>query len=258
VETVNRTLDILEVFLKQPGEIGIAELSSLSGINISTAHRIATDLVNRGYLKQKIKRGKYSIGVKPLEYFVVIQNSLKIGDISMPYLKKLSELSGEYVEVAILDSFSAMTVAQVEVDRNLRISNIIGERLPLNATSLGKTFLAYMNDEDREAYFKNINIHKFTEKSITDINKMNEEAIKIRNQGYAIDNQELDIGVWAISAPVFDSNGSIVAGLSIAGPSARITPDKLNDCIRWIQDFAMDISREMGYNANSSHVADNK
>jgi DNA-binding IclR family transcriptional regulator len=176
----------------------------------------------------------------------------------MPYLKKLSELSGEYVEVAILDTFSAMTVAQVEVDRNLRISNIIGERLPLNATSLGKTFLAYMNDEDREAYFKNINIHKFTEKSITDINKMNEEAIKIRNQGYAIDNQELDIGVWAISAPVFDSNGSVVAGLSIAGPSARITPDKLNDCIRWIQDFAMDISREMGYNANSSHVADNK
>jgi IclR family KDG regulon transcriptional repressor len=253
VEITNKILDILEVFLKHSGEIGLAELSGLSGINISTAHRIANDLVKRGYLKQKIKRGKYYIGVKLLEFNVVIQNNLKIGDISLPYLRKLSQLSGEYVEVAILDSYSAMTVAQVEVDRNLRISNIIGERLPLNATALGKMFLAYMNEDERETYFKNTNIQRFTEKTFTDISSIKLEIANIEKQGYAIDNQELDIGVWAISAPIFDINGSIIAGLSIAVPFARVTPEKHQDCVKWVKSYALDISTEMGYKKEMSH-----
>jgi IclR family transcriptional regulator, KDG regulon repressor len=247
VETVNRTLDILEVFLKQPGEIGIAELSDLTGINISTVHRIAADLVARGYLKQKEKRGKYSIGVKPLEYFEVVQNTLKIGDISLPFLKKLSQLTGEYAEVAIFDSYSAVTVAQVEVDRNLRISNIIGERLPLNATSLGKIFLAYLGEEKRQAYFKNMKVRKFTDNTLTEISQVRDESQLIRKQGYAIDNQELDIGVWSIAAPVFDSGGQISAAIAIAAPSARITPEKQINCIGWIKSFALEISGEMGY-----------
>jgi DNA-binding IclR family transcriptional regulator len=139
MEVVHRALDILEVFLNQQGEVGIADLAVLSGVNISTTHRIVSDLVKRGYLKQRQKRGKYTIGVKLLEFSAAIQVTLKIGDIATPYLQKLSKLTGEYAEVAILDSFAAVTIAQAEVDHNLKISNIVGER-PLHATSVEKFF----------------------------------------------------------------------------------------------------------------------
>lgn len=247
METVQRTLDILETFLKQSGEIGMAELSKMSGVNITTAYRITSDLVKRGYLRQKQKRGKYSIGIKLLEYGRIIQFNLKVGEIALPHLRQISQVSGEYSEIAIMDSDAAITIAQVEVNHNLKISNDIGERLPLHATSLGKLFLAFMEEENRKAFYENCILESFTDNTITDINRFEQELRLIKQQGFSIDNEEYDTGVWAIATPIFDARKSVVAALAIAAPSARIDTGKQQELTRLAQNGALNISRELGY-----------
>lgn len=249
METVHKTIDILESFLKEPGEIGIAELSEKCGINITTAHRIAADLVKRGYLRQKQKRGKYSVGIKLLEYCGVIQSNLKIGEIAFPYLQKISQSIGEYSEIAVLDDYTSMTIAQVEITHNLKIANTVGERLPLHATALGKIFLSYMTKAELDSYFGSHALFPFTAKTIVAIDRLEQELQKIKRLGYTIDNEEYDIGVWAIAAPVFDCNQDLIAGLSIAAPSVRIDEGKQKEYQEIIKSNALAISREIGYPA---------
>jgi IclR family KDG regulon transcriptional repressor len=247
VEAVQKTLDILETFLKRDGEIGITELSSMSGLNISTTYRIATDLTQRGYLKQKQKRGKYSVGIKLLEFNRVVQSNFKIAEIAFPFMQKLSQLSGEYSEIAIMDSNSAVTLAQIEVRHNLRIANNIGERLPLHATSLGRVLLAYMKEDERKRFYSLQKLTSFTPNTITDINRLERQLERVRRQGYSVDSEEYSLGVWSISAPIYDSNHSVVAAICISAPSARIDSIKVREYERLIRRSSLDISRELGY-----------
>jgi DNA-binding IclR family transcriptional regulator len=233
--------------LEKEGKIGIVEISNLSNVNTSTAYRIASDLVERGYLKQKEKRGKYSLGIKLLEFNAAIQRNLKIGELAQPFLQKLSKLSGEYTEIAILESSAAVTVAQAEVDHNLRILNLVGERLPLHATSVGKILLAHMNAADRKSYYAKGKLERFTDSTITDINRLEQEIETIKKQGFAIDNEEYGLGVWAVAAPVYGQNGFPVAGLAIAAPSARTFKAKRKELISLVQTSGLEISRELGY-----------
>jgi IclR family transcriptional regulator, KDG regulon repressor len=250
LETVQKTLDILETFLKESGEIGIAELSILSGVNITTTHRIVSDLVKRGYLKQREKRGKYSIGTKLLEFNPVIQSSLKISDIALPFLQKISQISGEYSEVAVLESCTAMTVAQVDIGHNLKISNVIGERLPLHATSLGKLFLAYMEDEERKICLDHHSLQAYTKNTLTNARLLEKEIELILQRGYSLDNEEYGLGMWSVAAPIFDHNKMIVAGLGIAAPLARANLDNQSKYIDLAKNNALEISKELRYRAD--------
>ena len=252
MDTAQRLLDILEVFLKKDGEIGIAEIASFSKVNVSTAYRIASDLVKRGYLRQKEKRGKYSLGIKLLEFHAAIQRNLKIGELAQPFLQKLSKLSGEYTEIAILESFTAVTVAQVEVDHNLRILNLVGERLPLHATSVGKVLLAHMSPADRQNFYDGVRLERFTPNTTTDRRRLEQEVEEITKQGFAIDNEEYDLGVWAVAAPVYGQNGSLAAGLAIAAPSARAFARKREELKTMVKTGGLEISRELGYKIHAS------
>jgi IclR family transcriptional regulator, KDG regulon repressor len=250
LETVQKTLDILESFLDQSGEIGVAELSKMSGVNITTTHRIVSDLVKRGYLRQKEKRGKYSIGTKLLEFNPVIQSSLKIGDLALPFLQKISQISGEYSEVAVLESCTAMTVAQVDIGHNLRISNTVGERLPLHATSFGKLFLAHMKSEEMKICLHQQRLKAFTKNTLTDLRRLEHEINLIRQQGFSLDNEEYGLGMWSVAAPIFNFDKSIIAGLCIAAPLARLDNESQKKYTDLVKDNALEISKELRYRSD--------
>lgn len=247
MDAVQRTLDILEIFLKKDQEVGIAEVAELTGINVTTVYRIMSDLVKRGYLRQKRKREKYAIGIKFLEYNAAIQHNLKIGELAQSMLQEMSQKSGEYVEVAVRDENVAVTIAQAEVARNLRISNMIGEKLPLYATSVGKVFLAFMNLAERREFYETNRLSVFTENTITDVKKMEGNLIEIRTLGYALDCEEFNVGVWSVAAPVRDYSGGIIASLALAAPSARIIGKRQEDFISLVLSCSKELSVEMGF-----------
>ena len=132
--------------MKQKDEIGVVELANLSGLNISTAHRIASTLVKRGYLSQNRKGEKYSLSPIFLQFSSVILKRMKIGDVALLYLLKLHEIVDENVNFAVLDDDGVVFIETVESSHYLRTFPQLGAKEPLHCTGVGKVFLAHMQD----------------------------------------------------------------------------------------------------------------
>ena len=162
MRTVEKTLHILEVLLKQEGEVGIVELASLSGLNVSTVHRISSTLVKEGYLSQPQKNEKYSLGPKFLQFSSVIQKRLRIRGVALPYLYKLNKMIDESVNLAILDVDGAVFVEVVESNHYLRTMPQLGAKEPLYCTAVGKVFLANIRDGELEKVLKRRDFPHYT------------------------------------------------------------------------------------------------
>jgi len=247
MKTVEKTVDVLEAFLKHEGEMGITELAKVSGLNISTAYRIASVLVRRGYLSQRRKRGEYFIGPKFLEFSNVIRRRRKIENVAFPFLDKLNKLTNESVNLAILDRSEAVCIEQIESSQDLRIMTKIGARFPLYCTGVGKAFLAYMGEKEIERYARSKGLPYRTENTITELSRLKEELATIRQEGIAIDNEELELGVKCIGAPIFDSNGNVVATFNVSGPSVRLNSRRIEEIKSLIKHCSSEISRALEY-----------
>ena len=247
MSTADKVLDLLEVLLVNNREIGIMELAELAGINSSSAHRLLATLVNRGYLKQPHPRGKYSLGYKFLEYGASVKAKLNIVDIAMPIMQELMGKISESISIAVLDSDAAVQVGRVEANHVLKISPQLGRRIPLHNTGPGKILLAHMRKQEIDNFLKNTELIRETKNTITDSSRLMREINEIRKKGVAFDDEEAQIGIRSIAAPVKNSEGIIIASLSMIGPSTRINKRRLKELVAPVRKAAADISRLMGY-----------
>ena len=247
--TIEKALDILEIFLDRDEEIGLSELARLCGLNITTTHRIALTLVKRGYLSQRQKRQKYSLSAKFLQYSHVLSRRMKIRDIASPIVDALSKMTGEAVNIAILDNNEAVYIEHIETNKSLRIFTQIGNRVPLYCTGVGKVFLADMSDgELQKALYGNALLPQ-TANTITDIEQLKQELEQVKREGIAADNEEMEIGVKCIASPVRNSAGSLVAAISISGPTARLSKKRVDEIKPHVKSCALETSRVLGYSA---------
>ena len=243
-----KALRILEAFLKeQDGEIGISKLSDLTGLKVSTVHRIASILVDNGYLIQRENRAKYSIGLKPLAFYRALNRNLKIKEVALPSLEKLRLVSGESANLAILDSDEAVYIEHIESNQTLRAFTEVGNRAPLHCTGVGKIFLAFMREQQLRDFITNNSLFRLTDNSITDYDELEKELSIIKRDGVAIDNGEMEIGVRCIAAPVMDSNGNVIAAMSISGPFTRLNSTRVEELKPVVKSAAMETSKAMGY-----------
>jgi len=247
MKTIQKALDILELFLHRGEELGLAEIASLTGLNISTAHRIVGTLVKRGYLSQRQKRQKYSLSIKLLQFSHVLSKRMRVRDVALPILEGLNKMVGESVNIAILDQNEAVYVEHIESNQNLRMFTQVGNRVPLHGTGVGKVFLANMSDQQLESLLDSKPLPSYTKNTITNVNKLKEELVIVRKEGVGIDDEEREIGVKCIASPIKNSNGSVFAALSISGPSARLSHKRVQEIKPLIKSCALEISRAMGY-----------
>lgn len=244
--TVEKVLSILEVCLNQEGEIGLSELANLSRLNISTVHRITSILVNRGYLKQRQRRGQYSLGLKFLEFSSAIKSTMKIREVALPFLEKLNKVVGESVNLAILDSNKAVYIEHIESGQNLRIFTQVGNRVPLHCTGVGKVLLAHMREEEID-FCLSKRLTSYTDSTITDLSELKKELLITKREGVATDAGELELGVRCVASPLKDWNGNVVAAVSVSGPSARLSDERVKELGPLVKSCGLEISRAMGY-----------
>lgn len=247
MSTIGKALDVLEIFLDHDDELSLSELADLCDLNITTTHRIVLTLVKRGYLNQKQKRQKYSLSTKFLQYSNVLGRRMKIRDIASPISDALNKMVGESVNIAILDRNEAVYIDHIESNKSLRIFTQIGNRVPLYCTGVGKVFLAYMGDEELEKALNSNGLLPHTPKTVTDIKRLKRELEKVKQEGIAIDDEEMEIGVKCIASPVKNSTGGVIAALSVSGPSARLSNKRINDIEPLVKSCSLEISRAMGY-----------
>ena len=233
--------------MAQKDEIGISELANLSGLNISTAHRIASTLVKRGYLNHQQRGERYSLSPKLLQFSSIIRKRMQIGDVALPFLYKLNKIVDENVNLAILNADGAVFIETVESSHYLRTFPQLGAKEPLHCTGVGKVFLAHMQDKELERLLNSKGLPYYTKNTTRDVSKLKQELSIIKREGTAIDNEEFVPGVKCVASSIKDVNGNVVAAVSISGPSARLHSGRMQELKSLVKSCALEISRAIGY-----------
>lgn len=247
MQTIRRALKILEIFLSREGEVGLLELTKLSGLNISTVHRIVSVLVTCGYLNQQRKRGEYSLGLKFLEFSNIVKKRLKIRDMALPFLQQLNEVIGETINLAVLDANEAVIIEMFESGHALRMFSGAGQRIPLHCTALGKIFLAHTIEEEVERFLNGNGLPYYTKNTITGFGKLKKELSIVKQEGIAKDDEEYELGARCVAAPIRDCDENVVAAISASGASVRLTDKRVEELTLLVRSCALRISRAMGY-----------
>ena len=247
IQSVERAIDILELFLDSEPELSVKEISQKLNLSKSTVHGLIKTLEHRGYLQQNPDDLKYKLGIKIFALGNSIENNLDIGKLAQPIIKRLVEELKETVHLVVRQQDELFYVAKIEGPHTLRIYSNVGKSAPIHCTGVGKAILAYQDEKEIERILSSVNLESFTEHTVTDKEEIKAQLKLIKNKGYSIDDEEIELGLKCVAAPIFDHKGNAIASLSCASPKMRLTDERLPLVIAGIKKAAADISNCLGY-----------
>ncbi len=254
MKTVNKALDILEIFLDKEQDIGVTELTQMTGFHPSTVNRICLNFTKRGYLNQSGNRGKYFLGTKFFEFTAAIKQRNSLRNFVMPFLVKLKQGVDETVTLACLEGTHCVQIAVVPSNHLININAEEGAVYPLYNTGLGKAILANFTGEQLAKYAREVKFTPSTPNTLTNIQDLEKNLSLIRKQGVAFDDEELILGVRNVSASIKDKKGNIVGAIGVVGPSIRLSRDKMKEIAPLVKKYAAEISQNLGYMFNSETI----
>ena len=248
ISSVKRAIDLLHCFSIKRPELSVSELSMELGVHKSTVSRLLATLAAENLVNRNPDNGKYRLGMGLIELSgsVVLHQDLR--QIAKPYLRQLSELTQETVNLAVLENDATINIEQaVSYDRRVLGIGWVGRRAPLHASSTGKIFLAFSTNEVLTSLIQNP-LPEFTPRTITDSQNLLKNMDKIRLQGYATGLEELEIGLNAVAAPIYNHNKDVIAAISVTGPPSRLSKQRINkEVSKQVCDYAKRISADLGY-----------
>lgn len=247
VKSVDRALHLLEIMAEEKREVELKELCKKTHINITTLYRLLWTLQNRGFIAQNPHTERYRLGLKLLQLGHAVIDQIELRKIALPFLEKLMEKTGETANLVVLDQGEAVYIDKVESPASLRMFFRIGRQAPAHATGVGRVLLAALPSEKVTEIIKSKGLCKLTENTITSPENLQKELERIRENGFAIDNEECEVGAKCIAAPIRDYTNQVVAAVSISGPSARLSEERLDDLVIVVKETASKISKEIGY-----------
>jgi IclR family transcriptional regulator, KDG regulon repressor len=230
VKAVIKTISILEG-LAHRDQVGVTEIATATGMSKATAFRFLTTLEQLGYVQQDVDQGTYSLTLKLFEVAGIVRaRRTKLDDVK-PALHALAEATRETVHLATLESDHLVYLYKIESTLSLKVSmrSEVGRSAPLYCTAVGKVMFASQPAERRNALIRSMDFHRFTPRTITDSDELQAELTRIAEAGYALDNEEHELGVRCIAAPIRNSEGTVIAALSVSVPSVRLTDDKMEE-----------------------------
>lgn len=246
VRAVERALQILNCFDDENPIRGISEISLAVDLHKSTTHRIVTTLLNYGFLEREEDEGRYRLGLQLASLGVQVIQRVDARKEALPFMNDLVDQWDETCDLSIFDQHQVFYVEVLYGTHALSITATVGQRLPAHCTASGKLFLAHLPQEELDLYFQEP-LKKYTDFTITAAATLQPQLMKILEQGYSYDDQEMELGVRAIAAPVFDFEGKVIAAMSIPGPINRMKPDRVAEIARSLQDTANQVSRRLGW-----------
>lgn len=246
IQSIDRALDMLEVLATQKDGLGISAIAQRTKLSKSTAHRIAASLVERGYVEHDTS-GNYRLGLKYIEIASFYINSLELQTEARPFLRELTSQLGLTAHLGILDAHEVVYVEKLDVFPGVRLYSQIGYRVPAYCSSLGKCLLSGLSSDDLESVLVNCPFERFTEHTITNLKELKKQLRQVRAQGWAMDDEEHDIGNRCVGAPIFDYRGDVIAAVSASGPLTILNDEHLPMIVEKVRTSAMQISRRLGY-----------
>lgn len=228
IESVTRATDLLGAFLRPPHRFGLADLTVGTGMTKNQTFRLLQTLTLSGFVVHDRGTKTYRLGSRLVDLAAVAVHGSDLVRVAAPILDMLARQTGETVNLIIKhDDQSAICVDKRDSLQSLRITATVGGRFPLHAGASPKLLLAYSSPAAIETYLRDGQpLQSFTPKTVTNPNDLRTELERVREQGYAVSSEEMDLGVCSIAAPIKNPAGDVVAGLSVAAPTIRTGPDQ--------------------------------
>lgn len=244
-KTVVKSMDLLHLF-RSDAILSLQEATLRSGMPKTSVHRMLKALEEMGLL-EKDAQGKYRLGLLFIEFGQLVAERLDVRQAALPIMRELQQRVGEAVNLVVRDGNEAIYIEKVDTTQPVRVYTRIGRRAPLYAGACPRILLAFLSQEEQEQYLKQVSFFKIARGTLTDHNRVCSLLAEARSVGYSISFSELEDDSAAVSAPIFDHKGQVIAGLSIAGPESRFQETDLPHLISEVQKGAREISLNLGW-----------
>lgn len=244
IQSVERALNILEQFTLADKELGLSELANRTGLKRTTCFGLAETLLANGYLSFNEETSKYHLGIKLFQLGQIYAQGIDLRDLARPYLLSLSEKYGQIVHLLMADKLDAIYIEKVGEQASFRIRSQVGLRAARYSAACSKIVLADCYEQMGDAIFSEP-FQKYTCHTIDNREDYIRELEKVRRQGYAEDNEELDMGLKCVAAPLYDYNHTLLGAISISGRAEAIQ-QQLPAIVADIKSTAAQISKQFG------------
>lgn len=244
VQVIERMFTLIDVLASREEAISLKEISEKAGLHPSTAHRILNDLAT-GRFVDRPQPGSYRLGMRLLELGNLVKGRLNVRDAALTPMRELHKLIQQPVNLSMRQGDEIVYIERAYSERSgMQVVRAIGGRAPLHLTSVGKLFLAADDPLRVRSYATRTGLAGQTRNSITQLQVLERELSRVKQSGFARDNEELEMGVRCIAAGIYDDQGKLLAGLSISAPADRLDETWLPK----LQDTAKAISGTLGHN----------
>ena len=247
VQSVGRAASLLIALADQCDEMTLTDLGKKLDLHVSTVHRLASTLMAYHLVDQNQANGKYRLGLEALHLGAAVLKQLDLRQEAQPFMQRLSVLTGETTNLSVLDAYEVVYIEKAEGSSPLRLFSRIGHRAPAYCTAAGKVLLSEMSLDDVRRILRSQGMESLTPNTITTFDGFLQALDFVRTQGYAMDDEECEIGASCIAAPVRDHKGRIVAALSISAPSVRFGSERQRDLVELVLKTSRDISLRLGF-----------
>ena len=250
VKSLIKALNILEALAEgdQPSYT-LTELSRRLRLHVSTVHRLVVNLSRQGFLDHDPATGGYQLGHRVLRMGLRVLDRLDFRRVAHPLLRELHERTQETVHLVILQGEYGMSVEKLLSPQPVGLDARLGALIPLHCSGVGKSLLAFQDEEFLQRIAKPPGLERRTARTITTLSQLRKELATVRERGYSVDDEEAVEGLRCVAAPIFDNTGGVVAAFSVAGPATRITPERVPEIALLVCATSRRISFRLGYRA---------
>ncbi len=246
--SIDRLLDVLDAFLRDPGEPSVAALAEQTGLSRRTVQRMVSALEQRRYLDHDPAARVYRVGVRLFELGARFHNQLDLRRAALPELTSLVEQTQQAAFLCIRDGDEALCLDRVGTRHRVRLFTLhVGERQPLHCGAAPRALLAGLTDDELRAYARRTALPGFTAQSITTADGLLADAAATRQRGFVVSDQDVTAGIAAVGAPVCDHTGQVVAAISVSGLAASYTPERVGELADAVRSAARVLSARLGY-----------
>ena len=225
VQSLERGLAVICAFDRHHADLTLSEVAAATGVTRATARRFLLTLVRLGYVRTD---GRFfSLTPRVLELGYAYLSSLSLPEVAEPHMEALVAEVNESSSVSVLDGADVVYVARVPVSRIMTVAISVGTRFPAYATSMGRVLLAGLGDRELDAYLATVDMRRLTPKTVTTPSALRTELAKVRAQGFAMVDQELEEGLRSAAAPIRDRSGRVIASLNISAHASRTSLESM-------------------------------
>lgn len=246
VKSVRRAIQILEL-LSERHRLTATDVTRITGFPKSTVHDILATLEAERLVHREDDSNRFSLGFKLFGLGNTARIDMDLRRIAYPYLQDINRQLDETVQLAVLDDYEVLYLEAIESSKRLRTYSVIGVRAPAYCSAVGKSILANSPPQAVDNYLRHVELHRFTANTITDPDEFRAELQTVRERGYGIDDREHEEWVRCIGAPIIDYGGRAVAGISITGPSQRLSDERVPELAQPIVNAVKEISIRLGH-----------